>query len=468
MLADSRVEKLLNEQPAPRPGSRQRSLRTGDFMVVGPEHRLWALKVDGFDFAEWDGSAWQPRPVPEAVASANLINADFLTDRQGQAWLLPHELDRTAVYDFAAGTWAVFETLREAVAAKLVPGDTLTGAHYSVNLGPTSHANGTKAFIHFDGDVHVYLGGQWHETTLTKIGIRSLAERGMPFFNREGLFCISSGDRLFACKADGRWEQIPPEEPLAVLLRRAGPLSPPREGWGIAGTEIRSFCLDRTGAYWLATSTAGLMKWRDGVSVQLMDRGQTFEVRPDSAFAEVLLDSAGNAFLRRDAYDLVVHYEAIAALPAGALPTARWEPATGGTGTLRVEGPAGGFHRWRLGDGPWSGLGTATAFPITGLLPGTYTAMLECFTMELSAAGPTLTVQFDIAGLTTAQINEQIKLLESPDADIKETAAATLRSQGARALPLLRAASAASPDKEALQWWLRAVMEQIEREAAPK
>ena len=94
--------------------------------------------------------------------------------------------------------------------------------------------------------------------------------------------------------------------------------------------------------------------------------------------------------------------------------------------------------------------------------------MLECFTTELSTASPPLTVHFEIAGLTTAQFNEQIKLLESPDAAIKESAAAALRSQGALALPPLRAASAAVPDKEALQWWLLAVIQQIEREAAAK
>ena len=459
---DARIEKILKDQPAPRPGSRLRSLRTGDFIVEGPGHHLWALKVEGLDFAEWDGKTWQARPVPEAVASINLINADFLTDNHGQAWVLPFELDRTAVFDFASGQWHIFETLRQAVEQKLVPGDTLTKAYNSVNLGPASHMNGTKAFTHFDGNVHVLQKGQWHHTTLAEIGIKSRARMLTPFFSREGFFSIPYGDELFACQDGGTWRKIPNEEPESVPLRRVDP-QPPPGGWGVSGTDIKSFCWDRTGAAWLATSTSGFLKWRDGIWKQLRDANEIMTLRPDASFTEVLLDSAGNGFLRYYGYDLVVHYEFVAAKPGGEVPAALWEPVSGGNGLIRLSGLTDGFQRWRLGAGKWSALGREPVIPFTGLLPGTYEVGLECFNAELSVLGPPSKVSFEIGGLTPTQVKEQIKLLRSPELSARENAAGVLRSQGAPALPALRVARAEYPEDESFQWWLQAVIQQIER-----
>lgn len=39
------------------------------------------------------------------VASINLINADFLTDNSGQAWVLPFELDRTEFPEDGSLQW---------------------------------------------------------------------------------------------------------------------------------------------------------------------------------------------------------------------------------------------------------------------------------------------------------------------------------------------------------------------------
>ncbi len=464
---DVRVEKILKDQPAPRPGSRRRSLRTGDFMVEGPGHHLWALKVEGLNFAEWDGKTWQSRPIPAEVASINLINADFLTDNSGQAWVLPFELDRTAVFDFASGQWHVFETLRQAVEEKLVPGDTLTKAYHSVNLGPTSHMNGTKAFTHFDGDVHVLQKGQWYHTTLFEIGVKSRALMRTPFFSRDGFFSIPYGNELYSCLDDGKWQKIRGEEPESVPLRRVEP-QPPQGGWGVTGTEIKSFCWDRTGAAWLATSTYGLLKWRDGIWRQLPDLSGAMTLRPDASFTEVLLDAAGNGFLRYHGYDLVVHYEFVAAKPGGEAPAAHWEPGSGGSGNIRLEGLGDGIQRWRLGSGKWSALGQEPVIKFSGLLPGAYEVGLECLNAELTVLGPPLKVNFDIGGLTPVQIKQQIGDLRSPELSAREKAGGVLRSQGVRALPALREARTEFPEDESLQWWLEAVIQQIEREPEAK
>lgn len=191
-------------------------------------------------------------------------------------------------------------------------------------------------------------------------------------------------------------------------------------------------------------------------------------LRPDASFIEVLLDAAGNGFLRYHGYDLVVHYEFVAAKPGGEVPVAHWEPGSGGSGIVRVEGLGDGIQRWQLGSGKWSALVQKPVIKLTGLLPGAYEVGLECFNAELTVLGPPLKVNFDIGGLTPVQIKQQIGDLRSPELSVREKAGGVLRSQGVRALPALREARTEFPEDESLQWWLEAVIQQIEREPEAK
>ncbi len=461
-MAREREQEMLREQPARVPGSRHRTILTTDFMVRDPRGHIWAFWVDGKKFSEWDGYMWQERAVPEAVLGSNGQSDKFVADTSGQAWLWPDNGGTTCVFDFATGQWQVFQTLREAVAVRLVPGDCLAGSF--VMPAPVSHRNGTKALIHLDGRIEVLRRGRWHTTTVLQAAGQSATVSDPLSFTLGGDVSVQVDEKYYALGQENSWRTVPAETVLPATERHMS-IPPPRAVPGL--DKIRTSLWDRTGAAWIITSDRHLHKWREGRVVPVMD-GEKPLLMPDSFFADVLIDPVGNAFIVDSQWGPVVTYQFVAALSRGPMRSAMVEQSEGGMVSIKLpdQAQAQGWHRWRHGGEPWSKMTRSPLLDIPGLLPGTHQIELELVDEEFTLLAPILKWEVKIDVLASDKIRQWIQLLGSPDIERCEEAVQILVNQGSGALPALTKALQEIGAPENRQWWLRAVIQRIQREAA--
>jgi hypothetical protein len=463
LWARANEQKILLKQPVADPNSRRRTLLTTDFLVQDPCHHLWAFMVDGKKFSEWDGISWQERPVPDDVLEQNVQSSQFVADAHGQAWLWPLDAGPTSVFEFATGRWQVFETLREAVAARLVPGDCLAGS-MDVMPVPASHLNGTKALMHVDGRIEVLRAGAWHSTTVAEV---SGAEGGTSdplTFTHGGDLCFQVNEKYYAFGQENSWGEVPSKATLPGMDRYSSPATP-RQIPGIAN--VRSSIWDRTGAAWIVAGDRHLHKWREGRSVAIMD-GEKPLVMPDTSFCYVLIDPVGNAFIRHCQWGAVGSYEFVAALPGTSGGAATLGTGKGGLVNIKLPDQAQGWRRWRNDGASWSDLTRELLITPKGLLPGTHHLEMAAFDDEFTLLEPSQKWEIKIDALVPDDLRQWIQLLGSPDLGRGEEAAQILVNQGPEALPALERALQEGSAEESRQWWLRAVIQRIKRESVGK
>ena len=450
--------KVLAQQPAAVPGSRHRSIFTTDFIVQDQSQNVWAFMVDGKAFSKWDGLVWQDQPLPDAVAEYNSPSTNFAADANGQAWLWPVDGGPASVLDFASGLWQFYESLREAVAARLVPGDCME-SQIGIMPCPVSHLNGTKALLYSSKHVEVLRAGLWHSTSLVEFfGEQPGINR--PFaFTQGGDLCLQLNSRYYAFGDGDIWKEVPANTTIPLKdtsLIEPGPKLPEI-------SSIQSSLWDRTGAAWIVGRDCRLYKWREGHLIAMMD-GEKPLMLPNSWVHEVLIDRFGNAFIGNPPGR---RYEFVASQPRTPNQAATIEIEKGGL--VSIKSPqAGGWRRCRKDGEPWSKLTREQQMAPVELLPGKHQIEMEVLDEEFTLIEPTQKWEVVIEALPAAELRQRILLLGSQGMERNEEVARILVNQGSSAIPELKKALLDVNIEENQQWWLRAVIQRIEREVEVK
>lgn len=449
--------KLPGDKPT-QVESRIASLRTGRIILQDSRLHLWALRGEEKDVAEWDGKAWHKRDLPEDLDSPKVI--DFASDSHDQGWWVPTDGGKTSVLNFADGSWRVFDSLEDAVAACLANGDHITMPRY-ISFSAISHQNGNKGFLCYDGTVHVAYDGKWAKTDIHEIGGPDVRVSGKPFFGGDGLFCLPLGGKHFKLRKDGKWEEVPDADTSSDRTYLSDDSTPPP---GCPVKNISSTCYDRHGVAWLVTHDGALWKWLPGVAVQVKDHDRPVLLRPHSRVAEVLIDPQRNAFLRYSNGNELVPYEMLKAKAVPAIKRSQLARVEASSAFFELDPTPGLWHRWRMDQGNWQPPENRAELKLEGLLPGEHHLEIATFDEELNPVSASERLSFTITALAGGLVQAQIAQLKSGDLETQEATAKLLKAQGVNALPALKIALQQDSD-ESVRWWIAAIIQHIERQA---
>lgn len=451
---DWAVAPLPGDKPRPT-ATRMVSLFSKGLIVEDLRHHMWARRLSESDLAEWDGTRWRTHDMPATWEGKGDI--PFEADSHDHGWALSYNNGKTPVLDFATGKWHVFDTLEQATAERLVPGDQV----FPYNLlthEPMSHVNGIKAFI-VNGAIHVFREGRW--TATEGNDITGPHSRGIhdPRFDANGILCVTANEKRFELRSDGQWVATgqPAHAPPQPYLHEDH--SVPQ---GCTVPDILFPCRDRFGVTWITTKQGGLWKWLDGVAVQVRDKDGTDLLRPCTHVRQVLIDTAHNALLRTNfERGGIYFYHVLSTLPPPPFKPATLAGTDVGSALIYLATAPGLRHRWQVDHAEWHPLARRSEIKLQGLSAGAHQVNVQYFDPELTPLAETQTLAFTIKAASTDEITLQIQQLHSQDLDTREAAAHVLRAQGPAALPALQQALQAANDDASLQWWLTAIIQHI-------
>ena len=455
----------LRPWPGPKPAeNRLRNVRAESRVIQDSRRHLWAFGVNGFQFAEWDGRTWRDHPLPENVKALPLREMQFMADAQNQGWLLSGEAKQTAVFDMSGSfEWKVFDTLEAAVEEKLQPGDPPITMDFRMVNGPIAHANGVKGFLKWPV-LHVLIGGKWTRTPIEEIAHRKMNGFFPLYFNKDGVFCLPNDATEFQCLGPGQWREVPWNMWAGNTYADDGTVSQPASGWGVP--DVYERCRDRFGVVWLTTYSGDLWKWLDGRRVRVTDQGNPVMLPRKIRPKRVLIDPVGNTFLGTGDPTGEIHNLMLTASPPGpSVAAPELVSPQAGAAFIKLSGPPGALYRWRVDGEPWQDLTEVPGnkIDLKKLLPGDHLVHIMAYDADLSALGDLHTMKFTLSAVEGDALAHLVSQLLTGDLDQREEAARLLRAQGRSALPGLRRSLEDPQADETQLWWLRAVIQQIER-----
>ncbi len=446
------VIKMPGDIPT-RAVSRLRAVSSSAPLLQDSRHHVWAWQAGAANLAEWDGSRWLSHQVP--AGPVHLAESEVALDAHGQAWLVPPDESGALVMELGKGTFHTFASLEQAVTETLALGDSLCFAK-SPAFAPVSHPNGIKAFIDHGYTVHVLRAGRWLRSSQADMRAESgpVTSLNPLFFDSLGRINVKAGANVVQQDEDGQWMKTKDLRPPPVSLPASSAMPE-----GCFMSDVRFHAVDHNGADWLVTDNGEVWKWLGGKGAQLQDEGRIHLLKPPHGSPQVLVDAAGNAFIRQPDAGRSLVYAMIMARPA---PVVR--PAGLTSGRLIAMHPSPGvLKRWRLDEGSWSSPSREEEAGLAGLTPGAHKLEVQAFDEEWVPLGAPQVIPFNIEGMGQDDIVKQVKQLASADLAERNAAARALTSQGAFVVPALKRALEQAPEDSTLQWGIRAVLQSIEK-----
>lgn len=424
-----------------------------DAWTIDPDGNIWTmLSEKSGAISKWDGNAWHEYPIPEKKRGWGFHGLSI--DSRGRVWLAPAGGDYwTAFLDPRDGKWVEFENLQAALGELKNDPPQFPGVHRGLYLPDYSADLKQAAFRSNDTEIVYFDGGEWRRfknTDIDKI-FPSPGNVGDPFFDA-GRLCVSIGGSRWEFGGQG-WEQSEAEAKYPYSWPgqpRPQQIQPPA---GCVTNSPDSIAADNQGAFWL-TWRGKLYKCGYGKCVEVFTKDETDPFAGGRKVFDAWVDARGNAFLQADSNKRVM---IAPASPQPAAPALVLEKTGPDSVAARVQGGANAQLRCRLDDGPWQ---DAKGAPVTfsSLANGGHVITAMAIGDDLQASLPA-TAKCDIQIDSQEQIAALIKNLADPGK--RESAVKALARQPAAALPALKAAREGADS--ALQWWIDATIQEIER-----
>lgn len=455
-------------------------------LVRGPDGRVWKLGAGSTgrsnELQEWDGAAWK---TLEPDGGERVNGSFFLVpDSRGRLWCLGESRrNLLLIYNPANGSWKRYgekdrwdDAFADALVAEGKKGELLEvgqkvgmGNAFTAMPYGALHPSGRAVCLTEGRALRVYNGTEWRRWRFAEIAGRdSLPLRGLPFFSPEGDPCVAFREGpAFRLKDGKSWEALPaaatpPPGADGADDEDAAARAVPK---GCVTDSPDSRVYDNDGVCWL-TWKGALYKAVDGVCIPWFADGSAHPFVDGRRLNGACMDSRGGVFLETMGFVREWVY-----LPPRSQPpqtTVRLERVEEGTAVL-VLGTAGGaakLYRWRLDGGAWSLPAAATTITLENLARSRHrfeaAAVDENLQRDPTPAAVDIDIQYDPA----ARMGRLVTLLADRDYAVRERASRALTACGRDALPLLKKARAESTDADK-NWWIDAVIQQIERRAAP-
>lgn len=425
-------------------------LKTKSLLLEDAQGRIWGRLDDG-SMSCWENGRWEKLKVPDGVAAmtANL----FVSDDAQQGWLMPLDAGKTAVCDFTTGRWEVFETLEQALQARLKAGSRL---HLSDNprLMPVSAPGKTQriGFLRQNGELHHFDGMKWQLWKLSDIAGPDARVTGVPRFDEAGDFIVPINRADWKLRKSGRWEQgAESVEPDGQMTEASPPPECPVQ-------DVRIVAYDRFGICWLRDTEGRLWKSIGGCAVPAIRPDEPTPVPYGLFFSEVRSDLAGNAFLRLDQDWHGGRHLLIRAREAQPQSEVTLQKVY--ADTAQVSFGKAAWHAWRMDGGAWSLLTDKKEHSLAGLPPGGHELEVMAYSADLVPAKASAKLKITIEAAAIAEVEVLIQKLGGDDLDASEMAARGLRGQGRRILSKLKESQDKAGERQ--RWWLEAVIQHIE------
>lgn len=424
-------------------------LNTTSLLLEDAQGRVWGRLGDG-SMQCWENGCWKKIKVPDKVAA--MTGNLFVADDSQQGWLMPLDRGAAAVCDFTTGQWQVFDTLEQALQARLKAGSRLHLQGHD-KLAPLSAPGKVHriGFFRQDGKLHHFDGVKWQVWTLSDFAGPDARVTGAPSFDEAGEFSVPVYQASWKLRESGRWEQTPTAENASITPERAPPPDCPVQGVG-------SVDYDRFGICWLTDEKGRLWKSIHGRAVPVIELDEPSPAPGGMHFYEVRTDLAGNAFLRLEygwhgGSHLVVHAR-------GPQPDSAVKLRKVLADTVEISFGKAAWHSWRMDGGAWSQATEKKEHEMAGLLPGEHELEVMAYSADLTPAKASAKLKITIEAANIAELDALIEKLGGDDLDASEAAARRLRSQGTAILPSLKKAREKAGERT--RWWLGAVIQQIE------
>jgi hypothetical protein len=426
---------------------------------------IWCHRTD-LGFARWDGTSWKNFPaIPRSVADAEV--SGFVADNRDRGWMMTWDGGPTAICNFSTGEWQEFSSFRQALAAQLPRRAALRFPDHFAFLDPAFSDDGRIGFFAGTENVWLYEKETWRTWKFYDFADREDKLGGAVFFTADGKFSVPLRGRDSA----RQWHSA------ENVWRLRENIAPPERGMGsgLIGisvvqdsddeeNQITSSAADRLGTVWCLRDERELFRTAHGRRVSIFAPDEPNPFRHGLAIVGALVDVEGNVLL--DTGSSKKHVFLRLKLP---MPEIRARLVENKEDTARIvlapDEKASLWHTWRVDGEGWHPLRGTREIVFNGLLPGKHIVEVRAFNAELTPSKATAKFEIITAAAAGTQLAASLRDLAGPDLDTREAAARMLKSQGAAAVPKLRAArDSASPH---VRWWLDAIIQHIERRSAP-
>lgn len=433
-------------------------LNTGSLLLEDVRGRIWGRMADG-TLQRWENSRWNKIEVPEKIA--RMSSHTFIADEHEQGWLIPMKAGPAAVCDFATDEWFVFESIEQALVAKMRPGARLLLRDFP-SLAPVASA-ATPAHLGFlreSGTLHHFDGQAWKTWQIADIAGPDARVTGAPFFDPKGRFTLAINRHDWQLLADGKWQHAVSLAESERVYHSEETQPPP----DCPVKNVSSTAYDRWGVCWLSDAQRRLWKCVHGHAVPVLQPDEPNPLPEGTQLYEVRSDLAGNAFLRLQFGWHGERYLAVRSrLPQPESSVTLQEVRAD---TARVMFGKAAWHVWRIDDGAWSQATDQSERLLAGLLPGEHAIEVMAYNADLTPASVSTKLLITIKAADITELETLIRHFSGADLDASEAAARRLRSQGKAILPSLNKSREKADERT--RWWLDAIIQQIEAKPSTK
>ena len=427
-------------------------LKTESLLLEDARGRIWGRMADGA-LQRWESGRWNKIDTPEKVT--RMSGHTFIADEHAQGWLIPMAAGTAAVCDFATDEWFIFESIEQALVARMRPASRLLLRDFP-SLAPVSSAGQPLkiGFLRESGTLHHFDGREWKIWKIADIAGPDARVTGAPFFDPAGRFTLAIDQHDWQLPAEGKWQRTESAAESERVYHSEEAQPPP----DCPVKNVSSTAYDRWGVCWLSDAQRRLWKCVHGQAVPVLQADEPNPLPEGAHLYEVRSDLAGNAFLRLQFGWHGERYLAVRSrLPQPESSVTLQEVRAD---TARVTFGKAAWHVSRIDDGAWSQASDQSERLLTGLLPGEHALEVLAYNADLTPASASAKIKLTIQAADIAELNTLIQRLGGGDLDASEAAARRLRSQGGTILPSLRKAQETAGERT--RWWLDAVIQHLE------
>ncbi|MGV3658935.1 MAG: hypothetical protein ACO1TE_02090 [Prosthecobacter sp.] len=445
---------ITAKAPSPLPvPSRVDVVESSSLLLEDTQGGFFGVLQDG-KFHRWKAGHWEKMQGP---AHMDAMAGNELVEDGGQAWFIPRADGLAAVCDLATGEWQEFDSLEQALEARLKPGGRMLPPNYLFPSAIASAAGQDRriGFLRHTGTLHLFDSGGWRTWRLSDIAGPDARIDAVLRFDAAGALAAPIGSVWWKLDASGQWRRTEEStEGAEPLHDRRGPVVP--EGCPVK--EVVTAAYDRLGVCWLTDNQHLLWKCVHGAAVPVLQPGEINPVAQGLSLEQALLDAEGNAFLTvhtrgDDRRYLIVR-------PRLPQPESKAGLKEVDADTVRFEFGDASWHAWRVDGGKWSTATRQKAAALSSLTPGVHELEVMAYNDDLTPAPRPATLKLTIRAADQGDVAKAIAAFNSEDLEACEVAARRLRTQGKPILPLLR--DARKPADERARWWLDAVIQHLE------
>ncbi len=476
-------------------------------LLQDDERRLWTiLSSNSNALSVWDGTQWTSYPLPaECPKHEGTGNVewprDILLDSLGRVWVwfwrieqdyrFPDADGPVVLFDMAEKTWTHFETFLNAMEAQREHGDAFQFTS-SQRMDPVFGEDGRMAFQFREPWKVYYLGKvseQVKENLPTRTNRRGPSWRHHPgpdglewfgflyhdagngeityvYFGDNGKLRLNTtprhGDAGSNRKASWELDEERGWQQIDYI-----PIEPKRR-WPIIDYSMfdprpqyrESVVQDAYGRYWNWYMQDGqLFKQGMGRAAAQFSEGERHPLLGQERVVRAYMDPANNTILKADYGYTYMVLKPHAPAPETEISVAYDEPDSV---SVTMASAAGGdpWFVWRLDGDDWSEPAKTAAVSFENMAAGVHQFEAYAIDNRLQVGETPQVARIEVEVDAAQQTAEWIAQLGSDDYEEREAAVRALVRAGRAVLPPLRKARAEAD--EDLQWWLDAVIEQIE------